>query len=59
MLTTTTYTVYRATETGIPFDHQTIFVETHENGPNSGHIYHVKGTIQNGMDFEHRPAEEL
>lgn len=55
----TTHPVYRASETGIPFNHQTIFVETHEAGPNSGHIYHVKGTIQQGMTFEHRPVEEL
>ena len=59
MSTPETYRVYRASETGIPFNHQTIFVETHENGPKCGHIYHVTGTIQNGMAFEHRPADEL
>ena len=52
------YQVYRVTENGLPLYHQAIFVETHENGPQSGHLYHVKGTIQNGMLFEHRPAEE-
>lgn len=58
MSTPETYRVYRASEMGIPFNHQTIFVETHENGPKSGHIYHVKGSIQEGMIFEHRPEDE-
>lgn len=58
-MATTTYQVYRATETGLPFDHQTIFVETHEDGPKTGHMYHVTGNIAQGMVFEHRPSPDL
>lgn len=49
-------------ESGLPRDHHAIFVETYENGPSTGHLYHVKGNIQEGMIFEHRaeqPPEEI
>ncbi|RMJ22817.1 hypothetical protein PHISP_06322, partial [Aspergillus sp. HF37] len=52
------YQVYRIAETGLLRDHETIFVETHQNGPQSGYLYHVTGTVLNGMVFEHRPAAE-
>lgn len=52
------YQVYRIAETGLPRDHQAIFVETHETGPRTGHLYHVTGTVQNGMVFEHRPSPD-
>lgn len=51
-----TYPVYRIAESGLPRDHQLLFVETHESGPHSGHIYHVIGSIQEGMTFNHRAA---
>ncbi|KAH8423579.1 uncharacterized protein LDX57_001339 [Aspergillus melleus] len=52
----TTYATYRVAEFGLPRDHQLLFVETHESGPRSGHIYHVIGNIQEGMTFNHRPG---
>ncbi|KAI9930081.1 hypothetical protein ASPWEDRAFT_35347 [Aspergillus wentii DTO 134E9] len=52
------YSVYRVAESGLPRDHHLIFVETHEQGPQTGHLYNVIGEIQNGMIFEHRAAEE-
>ena len=39
-----------------PGDHQGIFVETHETGLMSGHLYQVTGSMQQGMDFEHKKA---
>jgi hypothetical protein len=58
-----THPVYLIAESGLPRDHHALFVETHEAGPSTGHIYHVKGNIQEGMIFEHRiaaePPEEL
>lgn len=47
------YQVFRTIETGLPRDHHALFVETHEVGPNTGHVYNVQGEIQNGMTFEH------
>ncbi|UDD62420.1 hypothetical protein AFCA_009736 [Aspergillus flavus] len=57
-----TYSVYLMAESGLPRDHHAIFVETYENGPSTGHLYHVKGNIQEGMISEHRaeqPPEEI
>lgn len=58
------YQVYRITETGLPRDHEAIYVATHpdttttsSSAPESGHVYHVTGTIQTGMTFEHRPSD--
>ncbi|KAI9374474.1 hypothetical protein BJX61DRAFT_294245 [Aspergillus egyptiacus] len=50
-----TYTAYRVAETGLsPRDHHYIFIETHEDGPLTGHRFHVIGNIQEGMAFNHR-----
>lgn len=52
------YQVYLTIETGIPLDHHALFVETHEAGPQTGHVYNVQGEIQNGMVFEQKTTEE-
>lgn len=52
------YPVYRVLESGLPRDHHAIFIETHEDGPKTGHLFHVKGTIQSGMIFEDRVEGE-
>lgn len=52
------YTVYLTIETGIPRDHHALFVETHEAGPQTGHVYNVQGDIQNGMVYEAKTTEE-
>ncbi|EGD86028.1 hypothetical protein H112_06951 [Trichophyton rubrum D6] len=49
------YSVYRVASAGLPRDHHAIFVETSENGEKTGHLFQVKGNIQNGMSFEQRP----
>lgn len=36
-------------------DHHALFIETEEQGPLTGHIYQVTGSMQSGMTFEHRP----
>ncbi|EPS43661.1 hypothetical protein H072_2355 [Dactylellina haptotyla CBS 200.50] len=38
-------------------DHHAIFIETEGQGPKTGHLYQVAGSMQNGMTFEHRPEE--
>lgn len=48
------YTVYRVAELGMPRDHHAIFVETNEDGPETGHWFHVSGNVQNGMIYEER-----
>ncbi|KAL4948154.1 hypothetical protein BDW69DRAFT_189529 [Aspergillus filifer] len=49
------YAAYRLTETSLgPRDHISIFIETAESGPETGHRYHVIGNIQEGMTFNHR-----
>lgn len=48
------YQVYLTIETGMPRDHHALFVETHEAGPQTGHVYNVQGEIQNGMEFEQK-----
>ena len=52
------YQVYLTIETGIPLDHHALFVETHEAGAQTGHVYNVQGEIQNGMVFEQETTEE-
>ncbi|EGE00898.1 hypothetical protein TESG_08193 [Trichophyton tonsurans CBS 112818] len=52
------YPVYRVAYGGLPRDHHSIFVETGENGPKTGHLFHVTGDIQNGMVFDEKPAKE-
>jgi hypothetical protein len=46
--------IYRAEFLGTVANHQTIFVEL-DNATGAGNTYHVKGTIQNGMNYEIRP----
>ena len=50
-----TYRVFHVYYHGTP-DHEAIFVETHENGTDSGHLYHVTGSILMGMTYEHKRA---
>ena len=49
------YMVYRVEYQGSP-NHVSIFVETHETGPESGHLYHVEGNILMGMTYRAKPA---
>lgn len=51
------YQAYLIIETGIPFDHHAIFIETHEIGPQSGHVFNVIGNIQNGMVYEEKSVK--
>ncbi|KAK6517334.1 hypothetical protein TWF281_003991 [Arthrobotrys megalospora] len=39
-------------------DHHTLFVETEDQGPATGHLYQVTGSMQSGMTFEHRPESK-
>ena len=50
-------TIYLIAKSGLPRDHHALFVETHENGSSTGHIYHVKGNMKEGMNFEHRTEQ--
>ncbi|RDW61859.1 uncharacterized protein DSM5745_10531 [Aspergillus mulundensis] len=50
-----TYAAYLIAETSLgPQDHHYIFLETAEEGPLTGHRFHVIGNIQEGMTFNHR-----
>jgi hypothetical protein len=49
------YRVFRCEYLGNP-NHEAVFVETHENGADSGHLYHVVGNILTGMRYEEKPA---
>lgn len=52
------YSVYLVENIGAPRNHKRIFVETAEgNGNNSGHIFHVIGSMQNGMTYEEKTDE--
>ncbi|KAL4926055.1 uncharacterized protein BDV17DRAFT_293869 [Aspergillus undulatus] len=52
-----TYEAYRITETSLgPRDHHYIFIATSEDGPYTGHRFHVIGNIQEGMTFNYRPC---
>ncbi|KAL4817800.1 hypothetical protein BDW67DRAFT_26152 [Aspergillus spinulosporus] len=54
-LSAPTYAAYAVAETSLgPLDHHYIFIETHEQGPMTGHRFHVIGNIQEGMTFNHR-----
>lgn len=53
--TPSSYRVWRVEYVGEP-NHEAIFVETHHNGQGSGTLYHVVGTILQGMTYEARPA---
>jgi hypothetical protein len=43
--------VYHVLFLGAP-SHESIFIETHERGPGSGHLYHVIGNVLRGMKYE-------
>lgn len=47
--------VYLVSTAGLPLDHQAIFVET--NSDKSGQVFHVTGSIQNGMKYETEARE--
>ncbi len=52
------YDVFWVESAGMPINHVAIFVETHELGPNTGHIFQVSGSIQGGMYHNHRPGKK-
>lgn len=52
------YQVFLTIETGMPRDHHALFVETHEAGTQTGHVYNVQGEIQNGMVFEQKTTSK-
>ncbi|CAJ2512769.1 Uu.00g008880.m01.CDS01 [Anthostomella pinea] len=54
------YKLYLAVSFGMgPQDHHSILIETDEVGAiGNAHIYQVKGNIQAGMTYDHRPARE-
>jgi hypothetical protein len=54
---TRSYNVYLITSSGLPLDHHSIFIETHESGPKTGCIYQVTGNIQTGMVHGHRKSD--
>jgi hypothetical protein len=49
------YKVYLNDYIGFPRNHQAIFVETNSDG--SGYIFQVAGSIQLGMNFDHKAAK--
>lgn len=51
------FNVYRVEYIGVP-NHEAIFVETHESGPGNGHLYHVVGSIAEGMRYDQKPAKK-
>ncbi|KAL4805953.1 hypothetical protein BDV18DRAFT_140214 [Aspergillus unguis] len=53
----TTYPAYLIAEISLgPQDHHYIFIQTGEDGPGTGHRFHVIGNIQEGMEFNQRPC---
>ncbi|KAI9736739.1 MAG: hypothetical protein M1834_000943 [Cirrosporium novae-zelandiae] len=50
------YNVYLMRYAGMPRDHLTIFVETNEDGSETGYIYQVTGDIQTGMTHGHKKS---
>lgn len=48
------YNVYLVSYQGMPRNHHAIFVETHEDGENTGFLYQVSGNIKSGMKCQHR-----
>ena len=49
------YPVFRIAYQGMPRDHHALFIEFHRDG--SGQLFHVKGDIQRGMEFETRATK--
>ena len=47
------YQVFLLSSLGAPRDHQAIFVETKSD--QSGQVFHVTGSIQDGMTYQSRP----
>ena len=47
------YPVYLIEYLGLPRNHHTIWVETEADG--NGSLFHVRGDVQKGMEFETRP----
>jgi hypothetical protein len=45
------YRVYHVLFLGQP-SHESIFIETHEQGQSTGHLYHVTGNILRGMTYD-------
>ncbi|KAI9737965.1 MAG: hypothetical protein M1834_009335 [Cirrosporium novae-zelandiae] len=52
------YNTYLMRSAGMPRDHLSIFVETHEDGFETGYIYQVTGNIQTGMTHGHRKSDQ-
>jgi hypothetical protein len=50
------YRVYHVLDLGVP-NHESIFIETHELGKSSGHLYHVIGNILQGMKYEDKEMQ--
>jgi hypothetical protein len=50
------YRVYHVLDVGVR-SHQSIFIETHELGNSSGHLYHVIGNILQGMKYEDKGVQ--
>jgi hypothetical protein len=52
------YRVYHALDIGVQRSHQSIFIETHELGKSTGHLYHVVGSILEGMKYEDKETKD-
>ncbi|OJD23240.1 hypothetical protein ACJ73_05409, partial [Blastomyces percursus] len=52
------YTVYCVAYSSLPHDHHTIFVETCEEDPETGCLFHVSSDIQNGMFFKNKSVRK-
>lgn len=50
------YPVYRATSLGAPRDHIALFIQTNLDD-HTGYIFHVTGTIAQGMSFDHKEGK--
>lgn len=49
------YAFYKVFYVGAPRDHTALFVETEDDG--SGYMYHVTGSVIDGMRYEHRQTK--
>ncbi|KAI7464773.1 hypothetical protein KC351_g15299 [Hortaea werneckii] len=49
------YEVYQVDYAGAPLNHQGVFVKM-DDKTNSGRLFHVKGSLQQGMSFEEKAA---
>ena len=48
--------MYHVLDLGVR-SHESIFIETHELGKSSGHLYHVIGSILQGMKYEDKEMQ--